>query len=732
LLFTVAEFHDKVKHQLEGLVSDLQDNTGRYGDDEANAWRNSLPAVSRALSNPSFSTLHLYFGGKGKLSLEYRLPSSSSWCDMVLLGGHKGNPAAVIIELKDWTTRTDKPGIVEGLMARHTGNALHPCDQVRGYVEYCRRFHSAVLENQAQVHGCAVFTRDIFCKSYGEPPNHDLVCKYPFFTLSDLDVQQTIPAYFAERLTLQDPAFAEAFENGHYKQDRSFCRHIAGQIENPSTSPFELLDGQRRAFAHCNATIKSNILGSVMEGRLPKKKVIIIDGPPGSGKSIVAAKIWASILLEGSLPKGNVVFTTTSASQSSNWIALFREAAGERGGGGVVIKANKYMPITTHEVGKIRKKHGDVFKDASEWKKNLDLISKYRNGGFRVQDNTFLVSVVDEAHALINPEHSDARGQFGFAVLAGPQAYHIIRASVISVFFLDSEQSFRERETTSVKDIRTWASELGAGEVEEISLAGNQFRCAGSKEYVDWLEAVLNEKSLQQVQAYARQWNRLPSVKGHIGKATRNPKGLDFRIVDTPAHLDAALRAQIRNGYTARLMASYSRKWKTKGVNSPHYLPDEQKDFYEAYLEDGLAKYWSRIWNYVLNGDDYTGFIQARKGTPMSQDQLCEVGCPYAVRGFDFDYVGILWLEDLKWRSGQWIIDTSRVFESGLAHHISRAKKEKMSDGPAHRELKRKIIQGYRILLTRAMRGLYIWFKDRETREHVESCLMMESNCGPS
>jgi uncharacterized protein len=136
LLFTVAEFHDKVKHQLEGLVSDLQDNTGRYGDDEANAWRNSLPAVSRALSNPSFSTLHLYLGGKGKLSLEYRLPSSSSWCDMVLLGGHKGNPAAVIIELKDWITRTDKPGIVEGLMARHTGNALHPCDQVRGYVEY--------------------------------------------------------------------------------------------------------------------------------------------------------------------------------------------------------------------------------------------------------------------------------------------------------------------------------------------------------------------------------------------------------------------------------------------------------------------------------------------------------------------------------------------------------------------------------------------------------------------
>lgn len=31
----------------------------------------------------------------------------------------------------------------------------------------------------------------------------------------------------------------------------------------------------------------------------------------------------------------------------------------------------------------------------------------------------------------------------------------------------------------------------------------------------------------------------------------------------------------------------------------------------------------------------------------MHQDPLSEVGCPYVVRGFDFDYVGLLWLEDI-------------------------------------------------------------------------------------
>ena len=35
-------------------------------------------------------------------------------------------------------------------------------------------------------------------------------------------------------------------------------------------------------------------------------------------------------------------------------------------------------------------------------------------------------------------------------------------------------------------------------------------------------------------------------------------------------------------------------------------------------------------------------------------DPLCEVGCPYVVRGFDYDYVGVLWLSDLVWR-GRWV-----------------------------------------------------------------------------
>src|SRR4029077_2421168 len=119
-----------------------------------------------------------------------------------------------------------------------------------------------------------------------------------------------------------------------------------------------------------------------------------------------------------------------------------------------------------------------------------------------------LVTIVDEAHALINPENPGGGGQFGFATSLGPQAYHIIRSSLLTVFLLDPLQGFRERENTSISEIRAWSRELGAGEPEEISLEGVQFRCAGSSEYINWIESVLSGASTVTNRQIARLWRR--------------------------------------------------------------------------------------------------------------------------------------------------------------------------------------------------------------------------------
>lgn len=110
MILTIERFRSRVEGDSAGLIAELQDLTGRYGPEEAQAWQNSLSTLSRVFQDPSFQPLHLYFGSRGHLALEYQLPASSSWCDVVLLGSHRSTPSAVILELKDWDTRGDRPG----------------------------------------------------------------------------------------------------------------------------------------------------------------------------------------------------------------------------------------------------------------------------------------------------------------------------------------------------------------------------------------------------------------------------------------------------------------------------------------------------------------------------------------------------------------------------------------------------------------------------------------------
>ena len=150
-----------------------------------------------------------------------------------------------------------------------------------------------------------------------------------------------------------------ASPGGRYRQQRGFVAQIGAQTSHPVSTPFELLDNQRRAFALCQAVIDETFTSNRARATA-KKRVVVINGPPGSGKSAIAARLWASLVTDERLPDGDVVFTTTSQSQNSNWSFIFDELADE-GGQGLVKKATIFTPITTQRLGQLRQQHGDGF-----------------------------------------------------------------------------------------------------------------------------------------------------------------------------------------------------------------------------------------------------------------------------------------------------------------------------------------------------------------------------------
>lgn len=106
------------------------------------------------------------------------------------------------------------------------------------------------------------------------------------------------------------------------------------------------------------------------------------------------------------------------------------------------------------------------------------------------------------------------------------------------------------------------------------------------------------------------------------------------------------------------------------------------------------------------------------------------------MRGFDFDYIGLLWLSDYVWRRDRWVTQLEHVHESALKLTKSRAKAALQPkrprgkpappprpDDPWVHSLLAQLRRGYRILLTRAIRGVYAWCEDDETREYLTSRL---------
>lgn len=713
MLMTVGAFCSRVHGDMDALVGDLRDATGRSTDEESAAWRSSLPVVARALSEAELDAFHIHVRNRKSLSLEYRLPAANSWCDLVLLGAGAAAPSAVMLELKDWDTTGDSPGPRAALIQHKGVELLHPSDQVRGYVEYCRSFHSAVLTRSAGVHGCALLTRSKSASSYEMEPHSALVANYPVFTSSAGDLRKRFPTFVRSHLKTADEEWAEEFENGEYAQDRRLIDSVASAVLDPASPRFVLLDGQRRGFELCLQRIDEHLV-SGGGGRL----VVIVEGPPGSGKSVIAARLWARLSRDPRI-EGPKVLVTTSSCQTENWSQAIINAANQTKARGIVKRTSEFAPgVTT--TWSTRMKRSGVIVTQENWRENLELLaSQGAKPSFR--DGSVGLSVVDEAHALIDPEDPRTRGapSSGWTMHAGPQAYHIIRASRVSIFLTDPNQSYRDNETTTPARIEELARGFeGNVTTQRIELGDTQFRCGGSKEYVTWVESVLSGRAPPQGASPAH-WRRR---RYETGDAEQGGTFV-FEMVPDPLALDECLREHLPHTRSVRLMSSYARRWITRKID-PHGDSNADLDFMIQYERGGRIRHWRRPWNYAPNAE-YHRFIQAPHGSKMAEDPLAEVGCPYVVRGFDFDFVGLLWLSDLVWRKDRWWFDVNTVFETAWKGTKARAKEElrAKSPGAACDELVERLRRGYRVLMTRAIRGLYVWVEDDETREYLASAL---------
>jgi len=101
-----------------------------------------------------------------------------------------------------------------------------------------------------------------------------------------------------------------------------------------------------------------------------------------------------------------------------------------------------------------------------------------------------------------------------------------------------------------------------------------------------------------------------------------------------------------------------------------------------------------------------------------------DIGCIHTCQGLEVDYVGVIIGEDLIVRNGQVITDVSKRASSDKSVH---GYKKQLLEKPAEtRAMLDLVIKNtYRTLMTRGMKGCYVYFVDKETGEYFKSILKL-------
>jgi len=307
---------------------------------------------------------------------------------------------------------------------------------------------------------------------------------------------------------------------------------------------------------------------------------------------------------------------------------------------------------------------------------------KYFNGYGQAEPNVVDVLICDEAHRI--RETSNSRFTRKSSRSDKPQIAELMNAAKTVVFFIDDEQGVRPNEIGSSKYIVEAVRDNA--QVYEHELKA-QFRCAGSDGFVNWISNTLEiEKTANTL------WSGDPNF--------------EFQILDSPEQLDKQIRSKADQGYSARLTAGFCWPW--------------SDPLADGTLENDVRLgAFVRPWNAKPDSKKHLapGIPQA---TLWAHDRrgIGQVGCVYTAQGFEFDYVGVIFGQDLRYESarGGWVGHPEHSYDSSVVR----------SKGGFTSLVKR----AYRVLLSRGHKGCYVHFTDKETEHFFRSRLDTEVRRG--
>ena len=278
--------------------------------------------------------------------------------------------------------------------------------------------------------------------------------------------------------------------------------------------------------------------------------------------------------------------------------------------------------------------------------------------------------VVDEAHRL------NAKSGM-FQNKGENQIKEIINAAKFSIFFIDENQKVTLKDIGSEDLIKKFAVEQGAG-IYTFDL-DSQFRCNGSDGYIAWIDRVLDIKDTANF-----------DIDGF---------DYDFRVLDDPNEVRRLIEEKNKINNKSRMVAGYCWNWISEGKNN-----SEIHDIQISEYSFGMS------WNL---GNSSTWAIDP--------ESVNEIGCIHTCQGLEFDYVGVIIGDDLRYENGHIVTDyTKRAKTDTSLNGIKKIAKEQGQE-VANKIADNIIKNTYRTLMTRGIKGCYVYCTNKELAEYLKN-----------
>lgn len=278
----------------------------------------------------------------------------------------------------------------------------------------------------------------------------------------------------------------------------------------------------------------------------------------------------------------------------------------------------------------------------------------------------FDIVIVDESHRLRKRVNLGAYfGAFdkacaalGFDKYTTSEVHWVKKQSSKAVFFYDQNQSIKPSDANQVDFL-----ELKTAKNSQIQTLISQFRVHGGNPYVQFITKLL-EVNLD---------NALPY----------QPKNYEFQLFESVNDLIDKIQLKNERVGLSRLIAGYSWKW----------VSNKDTTLYDIEI-DGVKLRWNSTSTDWIN----------------SENADKEVGCIHTTQGYDLNYAGIIFGKEIDYdpQKNQLVIIEENYFDKNGKQSIK-----------APDDLKRYILNIYKTIMLRGIKGTFLYACNKNLREYL-------------